>query len=253
MLRGMLIAIGAFACAALSEAAGEPSRSNDVCGLERAVIEERSNRALEACAERGDADAMTRLGFLYWTAAAAERCEYTFSLTRGGPGREACRLDDPAEFGFPSSMTLEALRAEGRRWVEAAAERGNAEAQNEIGLAHLVGDFGVSVDYAAARRWLEASVANGDSIAPYNLSRIYFGGLGVVTSTARGEELLRMSATGGYLAARCALAAWLAQDTNPARRGEAQTIRSAIARERENCASDMIPDEMRLNHFRGAQ
>jgi TPR repeat protein len=253
MFRVALVAIGVLASVTLSQAAAEPTRSRDECGLERAAIEDQTNRALEACAERGDADAMTRLGFLYWTAAAAERCEYTFSMMRGGPSSETCRLDDPAEFGFPSTMTLEALRAEGRRWVEGAAERGNAEAQNEIGLAYLVGDFGVPVDYAAARRWLEASVASGDEIGAYNLSRIYFGGLGVEASNARGEELLRIAAAGGYLAARCALAAWLTPDADAARRREAQAIRNGISREGEYCAPDMVMDEMRLNHFREAQ
>jgi len=213
----------------------EEAASADPCGVERAMNEMFSNARLEACAASGDATAQANLGFLYWSASLATYCR-----------ADVCQLDDPAKFGLNASLTLTQLQNEGFRLMTAAAAAGNAEAQNELGLAYLNGDFGVAADFEAARRWLIAATDNGDPIAPYNLARIHFGGLGVERSTALGEEFLRLSATREYLAARCSLALWLAQYSDANRRREVATLRGAIASADGHCSANLILDEMRL-------
>ena len=45
-----------------------------------------------------------------------------------------------------------------------AAERGDVDAQLELGLEYLHGD-GVSQDYSLAAKWLEASAESGSAVA----------------------------------------------------------------------------------------
>jgi len=202
----------------------------DQCGVERAEREHALNADLERCADAGEPRAQAALGFLYWGASRATYC-------RAG----VCTLDDPSRRGLDASLTLEQLQVEGLRLIEAASRSGVAEVQNELGAAYLDGEFGLAVDYAAARSWLEMATEGGDAIAPYSLSRIYFGGFGVEQSNARAEQLLRLSAERRYQPAQCSLIRWLSQYSDRRRQREADDLRASLRRERYRCdAIDFI-------------
>ena len=67
----------------------------------------------------------------------------------------------------------------GIRWLTAAAEKGNADAQDDLGTVYYEGSIGVPQNYKSALRWLSKSAAQGNSIAQELLSSMYRFGLGV--------------------------------------------------------------------------
>lgn len=157
-----------------------------------------SNGDLERCAAAGDRAAEALLGMMYWGAADSELCD-----------EDGCKLGDPEKYGLDSALTLDQLQANGRKLLESAGDKGDAHAQNELGLAFLDGLYGAPTDYVVARTWLVRSTHAGDEIAPYNLARIYLAGLGVEPSPVAAESFLRLSATRKYRPGRCSLIALL--------------------------------------------
>jgi TPR repeat protein len=153
-----------------------------------------STRALERCAAAGDAASQAMLGMMYWGASDSELCD-----------DKGCRKGNPEKYDLSPALEHAVLEREGRRLLESAGGKGDARAQNELGLAFLDGLYGVQSDPVAARRWLTKATQLGDHIGAYNLARIYFVGLGVQRSPDTGEYLLRLSASRGYEPARCSL------------------------------------------------
>jgi len=150
-----------------------------------------SSPEFEQCAADGDADAEALLGMMYWAAS-----------EDGGW---------PEEYGFDPDLTVEELRARGFASLESAAEKGQAAAMNEIGLAYLDAEYGFERDAAAAHEWLTRGSDAGDVIAPYNLARIYVQGIGVPPSAETAERFLRLSAERNYRPATCSLRVLLEQ------------------------------------------
>lgn len=230
MIRTSLLALAAiamlFACATAPVPAVDAPAPDD-CGVVRAQDENVTSPELEACAVRGIASAEARLGMLYWGESA--------SSYRGSRG-------------IAETLTVPELQAEGRRLIESAARNGNSEAQNELGLAYLDGEYGMETNLDEALRWLRAATDGGDSIAPYNLARMYFSGRGVMQSAAEGETHLRLSARRGYKPGRCSLARWLDQHSDRASRAEASALRYAATRDDYGygCAAHDIMEEMPL-------
>jgi len=72
----------------------------------------------------------------------------------------------------------------GRRLM-AAAERGSATAQNEIGYAYIHGDLGLEQNPQQAEMWLTRSAMQGEHIAMVSLARAYSDG---VIQPVDGEE-----------------------------------------------------------------
>ena len=64
------------------------------------------------------------------------------------------------------------------RWFRLAANRGNAEAQLQMAVMYAAGE-GVSQDYEAMRRWLEKSAGNGYGLSQLQLGLLYAKGITV--------------------------------------------------------------------------
>jgi len=64
------------------------------------------------------------------------------------------------------------------RLLRPLAQKGNAEAQNNLGLMYAMGR-GVPQDYAAAERWYHMAADKGVASAQNNLGVMYTGGQGV--------------------------------------------------------------------------
>ena len=69
--------------------------------------------------------------------------------------------------------------------VKAAAERGSAEAQYKLGLAHRKGE-GVKKDAAEALKWMQKAAEQGLADAQHDLGFIYAHGAGVPQNFAEG-------------------------------------------------------------------
>ena len=88
--------------------------------------------------------------------------------------------------------------------LEAAAARGDVEAQYNLGLLYDL-DQGVRQDYQKAIEWYEKAAAQGDVDAQYNLGSLYAQGRGVKQDYQKAREWLEKSAAQGYAGAQCLL------------------------------------------------
>ena len=68
--------------------------------------------------------------------------------------------------------------AEAVKWYTLAADRGFADAQNNLGVCYENGN-GVAKSYAEAVKWYKLAAEQGDSIAQNNLGVCYANGEGV--------------------------------------------------------------------------
>jgi len=107
---------------------------------------ERTFQQYKAEAEKGDLDAMHKLGWAY-------------------------------EHGAGTNRSM----SEALRWYRRAAEAGNAASQEELGQAYLHGE-GVAVDQKEAVQWLEKAALQGRGTAQFALAEYYGGELRFVTS-----------------------------------------------------------------------
>jgi hypothetical protein len=78
------------------------------------------------------------------------------------------------------------------RWYRLAAERGNADAQNDLAVMYDAGE-GVAEDDAEAVRWYRRAAAGGNTSAQYNLGLMYANGDGVRRDHARAYLWLSLA------------------------------------------------------------
>ena len=86
---------------------------------------------------------------------------------------------------------------EAYRYVLSAAERGNKEAQFELGLWYMTGNRGVPVDYSQATPWVEKAAEQGQQDALSYIWQLYFYGKGVTQSDTRAFQWLQRGAGAG--------------------------------------------------------
>lgn len=85
--------------------------------------------------------------------------------------------------------------------LKAAAEKGSAEAQYKLGLAHRKGE-GVKKDAAEALKWLQKAAEQGLADAQHDLGFIHAYGLGVPQNFAEGLTWYRKAAEQNHAAAQ---------------------------------------------------
>jgi TPR repeat protein len=78
-----------------------------------------------------------------------------------------------------------------------SADKGNVDAQFNLGLMYLKGQ-GVAQDEQQARRFFEQAARQGSARAQLNLGRMYAKGLGVVPSYAKALPWYEKAAAQGY-------------------------------------------------------
>jgi uncharacterized protein YdaT len=106
----------------------------------------------EKAADRGNADAMANLGWLY---------------------------------AHGQGVALDSAKA--REWYEKAVAKDNAPAMFHLGYLYDTG-FGVPQDYAKAREWYEKAADKGNASAMANLGLLYANGRGVPQDYAKARE-----------------------------------------------------------------
>lgn len=80
----------------------------------------------------------------------------------------------------------------------AAAERGDAQAQFQLGQCYEKG-FGVEIDSAAAVQWYTRAADQGDPDALYSLGLCYYYAIGVPEDLAKARAYLRKAIATGKL------------------------------------------------------
>jgi TPR repeat protein len=80
--------------------------------------------------------------------------------------------------------------------LQAAAEAGDAEACNELGVCYRFGE-GVPLDLAKAATLLSRAAEQGHVLATFNLGTLYLRGMGVEQDADRARELFQAAAEAG--------------------------------------------------------
>lgn len=82
------------------------------------------------------------------------------------------------------------------KWFRKAAEQGEAKAQNSLGVCYDRGE-GVTKDDAEAVKWFRKSAEQGYAFAQYNLGVMYASGRGVTKDEREAEKWFRKAAEQG--------------------------------------------------------
>ncbi len=81
-------------------------------------------------------------------------------------------------------------------WYQQAAEKGNPDAQNNLGWMYGQGN-GVAQDFAKAAEWYQKAANQGDATAQRNLGVLYENGRGVSRDISKALEFYRKAAVQG--------------------------------------------------------
>lgn len=170
---------------------------------------------LDTMAKAGDTSAAAKLGLAFATGRGV----------RQNDARAHAYLKQAAEKGHgPAARALAAQFAKGygvkkdpAQYVvnlQKAAEAGDASAWAELGNIQSYGqqEHGVPLNSEAAFAAYQKGAAGGDVAAMMGLSSAYRYGRGVAKDPAKGAELLKQSAAGGYRYAQSELADSVVKD-----------------------------------------
>ena len=83
--------------------------------------------------------------------------------------------------------------AEALKWFRKAADQGDADAQNGLGLMYREG-HGVQQDYAEALKWFRKAADQGNANAQFKLGAMYEMGVGVPPNLTEALKWLRKAA-----------------------------------------------------------
>lgn len=86
-------------------------------------------------------------------------------------------------------------------YFKKAADRGDAQAQNELGYMYAAGK-GTPQNYEASFAMYQRAAKHGVASAQYNLGLLYLKGLGVTHNTAMAQHWFRRAAQQGFAPAK---------------------------------------------------
>ena len=90
--------------------------------------------------------------------------------------------------------------------LRAEAEKGDAQAQDDLGIRYWAGQ-GVALDYGEAVKWWREAAEQNHAAAQYNLGICYCLGQGVATNYEEAEKWLRKAAEQNHAQAQFNLGA----------------------------------------------
>lgn len=90
-------------------------------------------------------------------------------------------------------------------WLNTLANKGDAGAQLQLGMAYREGRYGLTPDTKTGMYWLNQSASNGNAYAEMVLGKAYARGDGVEQNTALAEKWWRKAIAGGNSEARALL------------------------------------------------
>ena len=113
--------------------------------------------------------------------------------------------------------------AEAVKWYTLAADRGFADAQNNLGVCYENGN-GVAKSYAEAVKWYKLAAEQGDSIAQNNLGVCYANGEGVEQNYEEAVKWYRLAAEQGDSNAQFNLG-WCYENGNGAKQNYEEAVK----------------------------
>ena len=144
-------------------------------------------------AEKGDASAQLRMGYLYQQGDGVEQDDsealkwYRLAVAQG---QYKLGVRYAQGIGVPHDFTQTA------KWYTLAALHGHTRAQVNLGSMYCQG-IGVEQDHGAAVKWYRMAAEQGDAIAQFNLAVSYVKGLGVPRDLGAAHMWLSFSARDG--------------------------------------------------------
>lgn len=172
----ILIVIGSSASSGNNVVIEEDATANDLLPL----------------AEDGNADAMYRLGEIYFYGENGEKIDYDKSLywmTKAADEEHYDALKflmfmyyvdaSPYEFDFAKSIEY------AKKVLEQNPE--DSDAMFTIGYCYTVGGYGIELDYEEAVKWYTKAAELGEPDAMYNLALCYYYGYGVEVDQEKGD------------------------------------------------------------------
>jgi hypothetical protein len=152
----------AVAGALIGIACGGPARGAPLDAVNAAIERgdhENAVRLLRPLAERGDADAQFRLGFMYQLGKGVAVNDPEAAVWYRKAALQA-HAEARYRLGmmYASGIGVSRNAAEASRWLRLAAHQGHAPAQLELGLVYAAG-VGVKRDDVQAHAWFEISMA----------------------------------------------------------------------------------------------
>src|SRR5215208_2204734 len=110
----------------------------------------------------------------------------------------ACKREEPRK---PESAETPNLAE-----IQPRAEKGDAEAQRNLGIVYAKG-LGVKQDYGEAAKWYRQAAEQGNPAAQTAIGELYEAGRGVPRDNEEAAKWYRRAADQGYASAQYALAA----------------------------------------------
>jgi TPR repeat protein len=189
---------------------GTPARaggrsSPDEEALRSAESAERAGRYEEALriyrdgAEKGDARAQVRLGWLYLRGLGvsrddAEALHWFRKAAEQGEPHAAATLGQM----YGSGRGVTASDAEAVKWLRIAADAGVATGQFDLGVMYRSGRGGLPQDDAKALEWFRAAAAQGNPQAEVNIGVMYEKGIAVPKDLGEAAKWYAKAADRGY-------------------------------------------------------
>jgi len=148
-------------------------------------------------AERGDADAQTKLGQMYAQGEGVPK-DSIEAVKWYRKAADQGNSDAQRSFGWmcANGEGVPKDSTEGAKWVRKAADQGNAKAQSLLGLMYANGD-GVPKDNVEAVKWYRKAADQGNSDAQFSLGAMYANGDGVPKDGAEAAKWVRKAADQG--------------------------------------------------------
>jgi len=140
-------------------------------------------------ANQGHAGAQSGLGFIY----AAGRGEVKESLTIG----QSAPAGQPSQRYVVTTKTRTEPSIKDVGWYRKAAEQGDAEAQNNLGVMYANGQR-VPKNEAKAAEWFQKAAEQGYVDAQFNLGIVYANGQGVPKNEAKAVEWYNKAVAQGH-------------------------------------------------------
>lgn len=129
-------------------------------------------------ANKGDAAAQNRIGYMYWSARGVKEDDaealHWFRLS-ANQGNGDSQYTIGLAYSTGSGVVEDAVEA--AKWYVLAADRGHATAQYALGNAFIAGT-GVPVDDMSAKVMFKAAAVQGHSDAQYSIGFLYMTGWG---------------------------------------------------------------------------
>jgi TPR repeat protein len=161
--------------------------------------EAHASRFYALAAERGNAQAMSNLAWLYFSGRGVGKDEVrAAALWKQAAGQGHAAAQDLVGVmyitgqGHTARDPVQALA-----WFRKSADQGNPEGQYHVGAAYREG-MGVPRDHVEANRWLGKSADAGYAPAQFAMSLAYAEGLGVAVDPRASLEWLKKSAAQDY-------------------------------------------------------